>query len=105
LGDFLLWAIFYFGRFFTLGVFLLWAFFTLGVIYTTEVSQFLGHFFHSKSCEFFLTENGFGNILGDLFTTSSGHPVQSRYEMASKEISNFSDIFHIRSRMYIKELF
>jgi hypothetical protein len=25
--------------------------------------------------------------------------------MASKEISNFSDIFHIRSRMYIKELF
>jgi hypothetical protein len=35
---------------------------------------YIGNFFRSKSYELILTQNGLGNILGDFFTNSSGHP-------------------------------
>jgi hypothetical protein len=85
LGDFLLWAIFYFGRFFTLGDFLLWAifyferFFHSGSFFITGVAQNFRatYFFIGVSCASILTINWLGYILGDFFSTSpSGHPAR-----------------------------
>jgi hypothetical protein len=45
----------------------------------TQVAlKFISTIFLCKSCAKFLTKNGFGYILVDFFTNSSGHPVPRR---------------------------
>jgi hypothetical protein len=78
LGDFLLWAIFYFGRFFTLGDFLLWAIFTLGRFFEKYKSILSSGllYFYGKNDVFILIKDGLGNIFGLFWTNSSGHPAR-----------------------------
>jgi hypothetical protein len=39
-----------------------------------SIANFRTAFFRGKSCVLILTTNGLGNLLGDIFTNSSGHP-------------------------------
>jgi hypothetical protein len=39
-----------------------------------EVTQLLATPFNGDSCAIFLTKNGLGYILGDIFAKLSGHP-------------------------------
>jgi hypothetical protein len=54
-----------------------WLFTYFGQIFCkiTEVANIFVLFFHNKSYDLMSTKNGFGNILGDCFSNSFGHPV------------------------------
>jgi hypothetical protein len=52
-----------------------WAVDYHGKFFISEVCpNFRTAFFHGKSYVYFLTKNGLGNLLGHIFTNSSGHP-------------------------------
>jgi hypothetical protein len=57
-----------------------------------KLPKFSGYFFHGKRCVLILTKNGFGHVLGDFLTNSSGHPgFDRRFRKKSEEIRRLAE--------------
>jgi hypothetical protein len=72
------------GSLFTLGIFL---------SYRRGSPNFRTTFFHSKSCVTIWQLNELGNILGDFYTTSSGHPDSVTEEFSGNATVSEQDSF------------
>jgi hypothetical protein len=51
------------------------------VLKITEEARILGLLFSKVKVMYYFGQNGLGNVLGDFFTNSSGHPVRHVLKM------------------------